>query len=1061
MKHKQALHSLWGLFCSLVIAAAIGVTGGASASAQAGGVCDLLRVSPKYSGQGCCWGFTFSNNQQNTAVTAVTASVITTGGVVTSASGPISPTTTPTSATWSFPNHLPTGSTGGFNVCFSSPTSPTTVVFNWISNGQIVCRDTVVLDCAAQPPKDSCSTDTLRLNTGWSHSTNSLLPIGAYTSFWKVVADPSPSTSEPRPSSVIAVYPGWAGPLANSQWISSYPSATNDTNGIYAFETCFCVKDGVKNPRIVLDLLADDRAKVYLNGILIGQTPLSYAFHNPATHIDVNIAKILTPGRNCLRVEVENTNSVAMGMDLAGYVTADGIGYDTPNCCDPTGTIMGMKFRDLNCNGKHDPGEPGLPNWTIHLSNGQNTTTDALGNYYFTNIPAGTYVVNEVQQSGWTQSAPSGSGTYTVTLNAGQVVSGLEFGNCKDQVQDGCFKLGESIVKCRYNAAGQLEFVWNFNVYNLAPWPATYLTFSSLTPGVSFTPPTVVLGSVPPNTWSPMQMVVMSGPGAVGGASVAIVIRMCDQSRQRCCQETLKVVLPDDCKPHDCCSGFMKLVKASPSAASSGYTTLTGAMAAAGAGSSPIIRVEATLAEVTINSQPAYGYIYNGTISNPFGTSPGVATPFGHEVIWPTIPGGIAMGSPVGFNLKMQFPAMQWPRFRDTLHFCVRYRFTDKNCVTCDTLICYTRIRYRIIIWDGGTLSHGATKAERSLQGGPVAGISGSLHGSDSATMDIIFPTLPQELSGATYAGISIEPDGVGLTDVHSSNPGYTFYVANGMAYSNFSAQPGEHLSLGLTYDDLAGRKSVSNHVVFLIANGEDTLVEDANVILRKDGLVGGDKLTAVQGAAVSGVRTFALHLSNANGSGEPVSRLVIGTSGGSRILAVGPTSNDSVVALGFGAGAVGEMALEGTNLNAGASQNPIYVTLSGADAGATTVHFATLDVDGRTISEGDLILSTPLAAVRDEDGGTATAGAMLQQSYPNPARHSATIEFSLPAGENVTLVVVDAAGREVARLIDGEGLSSGQHAVFMETGGLASGTYYYTLRAGSRTETRSMQVVK
>jgi RHS repeat-associated protein len=77
--------------------------------------------------------------------------------------------------------------------------------------------------------------------------------------------------------------------------------------------------------------------------------------------------------------------------------------------------------------------EPGLPNWTITLTNTgtgvvSSTKTDANGNYSFTGLQPGTYTVGEVQQTGWQQTAPPG-GTYTVALAANQTVTGQDFGN--------------------------------------------------------------------------------------------------------------------------------------------------------------------------------------------------------------------------------------------------------------------------------------------------------------------------------------------------------------------------------------------------------------------------------------------------------------------------------------------------------------------------------------------------------------------------------------------------------------------------------------------------------
>ena len=100
-------------------------------------------------------------------------------------------------------------------------------------------------------------------------------------------------------------------------------------------------------------------------------------------------------------------------------------------------TINGLKFNDLNGNGVRDSGEPGLPGWTITItgssSNTQTTITDALGNYSFTVPAPDTYTVAEIQQSGWTQTAPT-SGTYSVAVTPAQVIS-RNFGNKKSANQ--------------------------------------------------------------------------------------------------------------------------------------------------------------------------------------------------------------------------------------------------------------------------------------------------------------------------------------------------------------------------------------------------------------------------------------------------------------------------------------------------------------------------------------------------------------------------------------------------------------------------------------------------
>jgi protocatechuate 3,4-dioxygenase beta subunit len=97
------------------------------------------------------------------------------------------------------------------------------------------------------------------------------------------------------------------------------------------------------------------------------------------------------------------------------------------------GSIHGMKWHDLNGDGKKDSNEPGLKGWKIELIGDAtlSTTTDSLGSYRFTQLAPGNYVVAEVLQTGWTQSFPSDSGTHKIILAPGQSVGNLDFGNWK------------------------------------------------------------------------------------------------------------------------------------------------------------------------------------------------------------------------------------------------------------------------------------------------------------------------------------------------------------------------------------------------------------------------------------------------------------------------------------------------------------------------------------------------------------------------------------------------------------------------------------------------------
>lgn len=125
------------------------------------------------------------------------------------------------------------------------------------------------------------------------------------------------------------------------------------------------------------------------------------------------------------------------------------------------GTASGFKFNDANGNGNWDEGEVKLSGWTIKLTkvcsddlsvselningleeetNGCEETTvsavtDAEGNYLFGSIVQGDYKVCEVQQDGWTQTAPgANNGCYGLNVaTSGDSLSAANFGNKANQ----------------------------------------------------------------------------------------------------------------------------------------------------------------------------------------------------------------------------------------------------------------------------------------------------------------------------------------------------------------------------------------------------------------------------------------------------------------------------------------------------------------------------------------------------------------------------------------------------------------------------------------------------
>ncbi|MBK8945966.1 MAG: T9SS type A sorting domain-containing protein [Ignavibacteriae bacterium] len=83
-----------------------------------------------------------------------------------------------------------------------------------------------------------------------------------------------------------------------------------------------------------------------------------------------------------------------------------------------------------------------------------------------------------------------------------------------------------------------------------------------------------------------------------------------------------------------------------------------------------------------------------------------------------------------------------------------------------------------------------------------------------------------------------------------------------------------------------------------------------------------------------------------------------------------------------------------------------------------------------------------------------------LGQNYPNPFNPTTTIEFALPKDSEVKMVVYDILGREVANLIKGD-LKAGYHQINFNASNLASGIYFYSIKAGDFTSAKKLVLMK
>jgi len=83
-----------------------------------------------------------------------------------------------------------------------------------------------------------------------------------------------------------------------------------------------------------------------------------------------------------------------------------------------------------------------------------------------------------------------------------------------------------------------------------------------------------------------------------------------------------------------------------------------------------------------------------------------------------------------------------------------------------------------------------------------------------------------------------------------------------------------------------------------------------------------------------------------------------------------------------------------------------------------------------------------------------------LMQNYPNPFNPVTRIAFQIKEATQVSLVIYDILGREVAELVNGE-YSRGSYSVDFNGTSLANGVYLYRLTAGNFVMSRKMLLIK
>lgn len=1038
MNIRSPLQLLMGLLLTAVLL----FSASAGQEKAMAGVCDSLRVTTS-NVNGCCFHFSFS---KNTAATVTRITVTPSGAkIIDGSKGSVNSgfAFDSTLARFVYNNGasgMPRGVDSNATLCFSSTSPVFMVLIRWYNGDQMLCQDSVVLQCKSTPPPPQGCFDILRDSVRCGEKGGYI-----YTFYIQNRSSFTGSTLSLRYNDPLS------GITASPMSFNLGSLAPNATAGPYSINVTGSAATAGR--RIVL-------IGTFCSTAQIHRDSLTGRIDSSKTCCDDSLSFLLpqcgSSGSNCFTVDSSRTNCLQSGFSWCFMVRNNST--RNVNEVDVTSGTNGQTTV-IPLSPALAPGAWRSVCVTITGGTPGSMITNTLR---LCNVVTAHDSVHRKDSSWVVIDTVIGRECCTDTFS-------IRVPQCSNT--NGCLTFSEIRVTC-----DSLESALCFAITNNSSFPIQTLTLNPVSPaGISVVPSTITLNPPLAPGASRGGICVKLIGSSLSTASVATFIyQACDSTRKRCCSDSLVIQLPHCGGPtNECCSAFSKAFsRLASSGSSTGFGALNGWLSA---GPSQIKTVSATILSSTINGQPVYAYMNFGLLYNAFGVGTVTPNAYGSEVLWQSGT-GVSMSTLTQFYLSLKFPQMAANASRDTLRYCVKFSYTNVNCVTCDTTICFTTIRRRF----SGNGALGRTMKDDNggnFLGASNTAVSGSLTGANTGTMKIVFPTAPAELGKVNYVGVRIAATdkSVMIISATGKDASHTFTAAYGWAMSSFSANPGDEVNVDLGYSDLGGRKSLEHQVSLMYTLQSDPnsiLEEDYVVTLAKQGEITKDSLTSTH-AGLTDAYTFAVHLSNANGSSEAIAKMVITTTAPVKIIAVGPTASDTRALLQFGTlvdgntprDFVGEI-VDGGQVAIAPSKDygPIYLTLIGqqGETFAPTVHFATLNSSDQVISEGDLTLSDPAAGVtRGVDGETET-GAMLRQSFPNPSSGQATIQFHLPhESQNVSLVVTDVKGSEVARLINGEAMATGEHAVYLNTGNLPVGTYYYTLRVGNTVETKSMQVMK
>ncbi|MBI4547216.1 MAG: M36 family metallopeptidase [Ignavibacteriae bacterium] len=728
----------------------------------------------------------------------------------------------------------------------------------------------------------------------------------------------------------------------------------------------------------------------------------------------------------------------------------------------PTGTITGMKFNDVNANGVRDSLEQGIQGWTMYASGAvyRTTMTDSLGNYQFIDLPAGYYSISEEYRSSWSQTYPP-LGYYYLLLDSGVTLQNNDFGNYLASSITG-YKFFDADTNGVYDPGEASLYGWEIKIQgprNDSTITYGYYSFSDLPPGTYTITEELMLGwrqTYPPSgSWT----VVIDTPGSsFTNIDFGNYAPTCEVYGM---------------KFHDKNTNGIK---------DPGESGLTGWN----------IYLSGTSYLYTVTDSVG-NYSFTNVIPGTYSLSEGLKSGWYQTVGVGTItldPGEVLLNHDFGnYRPPNSIEAFSQLAYETGGFFAY---VPEVNSGDSADLNRFKNIAYNIVqggitksigltqpskVPVGSTLLLTVSGSNTNFQPGTMMSISGG--GITVSNVSVISPI-------QLVADITVDPGAaLGFRDVMTVTDlgGGILDTAFGLGSLEVVTAPLFPTIIGVSPTAAAIKETLTVTISAINTHFADSSILDmgAGIAIKAVTALSATKLQGtitIDSAADLGFRNITVTTgSEFADESVPGPFLIIseapeiaviadvtpnsGNQGDSLTIAIiGSNTNfqDGVTEVSFSSSGINVLAvrvLSPTQLEADIQIDSL------APLGYRDV-FVTTGPEVATALSAFNVAARPVEVIENRPLPTSF---MLRQSYPNPFNPVAFVEFDVPTHSSVTLKVYDVLGREVRTVIDEEEYKPGTYRISVDGSKLASGVYFYSLRANSAStsyyENRKMVLVK